>query len=352
MKLVVTLPADVFRCPICFINKAAGRATFGEYKDHSNLLRHYRKLHDPRTTPVFECGHCGRRDARLKKLRAHLRICNAVSATPGHPGQGRLSMGHDAVSGALGHSEKSAGGRSQAGAPEASRTDRLCLELTYAAVLTRSSVVGSQAALPSPCVNVQTTATPRTVAVAAPASCEPCVRTPRRSGIPLPIRSATSAVSPRVPSASSGGVGSLLPTPAAERVAPASGAESGKSGGLPSPAPASAPSGVRWPRRPAVAGTSRPPPVESMGAGLGLPRAFATPLIGGPARRADSGRQAASLAATESAIIHGASAPLNDTPKAASKPGGPDGGTLVRSQTFTRIPAALPLRFRSGRECQ
>ncbi|XP_049794837.1 translation initiation factor IF-2-like [Schistocerca nitens] len=332
MELVVTLPADVFRCRICFVTKAAGRLTFGEYKDHSALLRHYRRLHDPETFPVFECAFCGRRDPRLKTLRLHQRLCNAESASPGAASRGRESIGHDAVSGSLGHPERSAGGRSQARAPEASRTgpsslvsarqkpqakaarevstigrlaldnreglwpqpspvpeasrtDRLDLGLTYAAVPTRSRVVGSQAALPSPCVSVQASATPRTAAVATPTSCVMCVRTPRRSGIPLPIRSATSTASPRVLSASSGGEGSTLPTPAAERVAPARGAVSDKGRGSPLATPAIAPSGVRWPRRAAAAGASLPPSVGSVGTGQGLPPAFATSPTGGSAMR-------------------------------------------------------------------
>ncbi|XP_049771052.1 mucin-1-like [Schistocerca cancellata] len=390
MELVVTLPAEVFRCRICFVTKAAGRPTFGEYKDHSALLRHYRRLHDPETVPVFECQFCGRRDPRLKTLRLHQRLCNADSATPGAASRGRVSMGHDAVSGSLGHPERSAGGRSQARAPEvsrtgpsslvsagrkpqvkaarevsttgrltlgnreglwpqpspvpeASRTDRLDLGLTYAAVLTRSSVVGSQAVLPSPCVSVQASVTPRTAVVATPASCVLCVRTPRRSGIPMPIRSATSTASPRVPSASSGGEGSVLPTPVAERVVPARGAVSGKGSGTPLPASATAPRGVRWPRRAANAGASRPPSVVSVGTGLGLPPAFATPPTGGSAMRVDSGRQAASLAATGGVVIHGAPAPLADAPKAARSADAPDGVVLVRSQTYTRrVPSALP----------
>ncbi|XP_049807111.1 guanine nucleotide-binding protein G(s) subunit alpha isoforms XLas-like [Schistocerca nitens] len=297
MELVVTLPADVFRCRICFVTKAAGRPTFGEYKDHSALLRHYRRLHDPETVPVFECAFCGRRDPQLKKLRTHQRSCNAESATPGAASRGS----------------------------------------------TRSSVVGSQAALPSPCVSVQASVTPRTAVVATPASCVLCVRTPRWSGIPLLIRSATSTASPRVPSASSGGEGSTLPTPAAERVAPARGAVSGKGRGSPLPAPAIAPSGVRWPRRAAAAGTSRPPSVGSVGTGLGLPPAFATPPTGGSAMRVDSGRQAASLAATGGVVTHGAAAPLFDAPKAASPADVPDGVVLVRSQTYTRrVSSALP----------
>ncbi|XP_049783615.1 translation initiation factor IF-2-like [Schistocerca cancellata] len=394
MELVVTLPAEVFRCRICLVTKAAGRPTFGEYKDHSALLRHYRRLHDPETVPVFECQFCGRRDPRLKTLRLHQRLCNAETATPGAASRGRVSMGHDAVSGSLGHPERSAGGRSQARAPEvsrtgpsslvsagrkpqakaarevsntgrlaldnseglwpqpspvpeASRTDRLDLGLTYAAVLPRSSVVGSQAALPSPCVSVQASVTTRTAVVATPASCVLCVRTPRRSGIPMPIRSATSTASPRVPSASSGGEGSTLPTPAAERVAPARGAVSdkGRSSPLPAPAtaPATAPSGVRWPRRAANAGASRPPSVVSVGTGLGLPPAFATPPTGASAMRVDIGRQAASLAATGGVVIHGAAAPLLDAPKAARSADAPDGVVLVRSQTYTRrVSSALP----------
>ncbi|XP_049782888.1 mucin-1-like [Schistocerca cancellata] len=295
-------------------------------------------------------------------------------------------MGHDAVSGSLGHPERSAGGRSQARAPEvsrtgpsslvsagrkpqvkaarevsttgrlaldnreglwpqsspvpeASRTDQLDLGLTYAAVLTRSSVVGSQAALPSPCVSVQASVTPKTAVVATPASCVLCVRTPRRSGIPMPIRSATSTASPRVPSASSGGEGSALPTPVAERVVPARGAVSGKGSGTPLPASATAPRGVRWPRRAANAGASRPPSVVSVGTGLGLPPAFATPPTGGSAMRVDSDRQAASLAAAGGVVIHGAA----DAPKAARSVDAPDGVVLVRSQTYTRrVPSALP----------
>ncbi|XP_046982947.1 uncharacterized protein LOC124552668 [Schistocerca americana] len=233
MELVVTLPAEVFRCRICFVTKAAGRPTFGEYKDHSALLRHYRRLHDPETVPIFGCLFCGRRDPRLKMLRAHLRFCNAESATPGAASRGRAS------------------------------------------------------------------ATPRTAVVATPASCVLCVRTPRRSGIPLPTRSATSTAPPRVPSASSGGEGSTLPTPAAERVAPARGAVSGKSRGSPLPAPAIAPSGIRWPRRAAAADASRPPSVGSVGTGLGLPPAFATPPTGDSVMRVGSGRRFASLAAAD-----------------------------------------------------
>ncbi|XP_049783492.1 uncharacterized protein LOC126184874 [Schistocerca cancellata] len=201
--------------------------------------------------------------------------------------------------------------------PKLSRTDRLDLGLTYAAVLTRSSVVGSQAALPSPCVSVQASVTSRTAVVATPASCVLCVRTPRRSGIPLPIRSATSTASPRVTSSSSVGDSSTLPTPAAERVAPARGAVSGEGRGSPLLAPATVPSGVRWPRRAAAAGASRRPSVGSVGTGLGLPSAFAPPPTGGTAMRVDSGRQAVSLAATDGVVTHGTSALPVDAPKAA-----------------------------------
>ncbi|XP_047104955.1 basic proline-rich protein-like [Schistocerca piceifrons] len=113
--------------------------------------------------------------------------------------------------------------------------------------------------------------------------------------------------------------------------------------GSPPPAPATAPSGVRWPRRAAAAGASRPPSVGSVGTGLGLPPAFATPPTGGSAVRVGSGRQAASLAATVGVVIHGAAAPPVDAPKAARPADAPDGVVLVRSQTYTRrVSSALP----------